>query len=170
MAKPQKVKMVEQIKQKIEENPNFVITEYRGMSVDEISKMRILLREEGVFYKIYKNTLFKIALKDANIKGLDEYFLGPVGVAFSKEDIVAPCKVLDKVSKDTKKLKLKGGYASGNIIQEQDLEKYAKMPSKEELYSKLVGTLANPATKLVRVLGGPMQKLVIALKQIADKK
>jgi large subunit ribosomal protein L10 len=170
MPKPEKVKVVEEIKEKLKENPNFVVTEYRGMTVAEMSEMRNLLREKGIMYQIYKNTLFRIALEDSKIEGVDEYFFGPVGVAFSKDDIVSPCKILKEVSKKAKNLKIKGGYADGTVIKEKEIDEYASMPSIEELYSKLLGTLINPATRLVRVLSNPLQKLAMALNQIAEKK
>jgi large subunit ribosomal protein L10 len=169
MAKPEKEKIVEEIKKKLEENPNFVVTEYRGMNVQDMSDMRIKLREKGIIYQVYKNTLFRIALEGAKIEGVDEYFFGPVGVAFSKDDIVSPCKILTEVAKKSK-LKVKGGYSNGLVIKEDQIEDYANMPSIEELYSKLLGTLMNPANRLVRVLNGPIQKLAIALNQIAEKK
>jgi len=170
MPKPEKIKIVEEIKKRLEENPNFVITEYRGMTVGEMSEMRRTLREKGIVYQVYKNTLFRIALEDAKIKGVDEYFFCPIGVAFSKDDIVSPVKILSDVAKKTNKLRLRGGYSSGTAISDKDIVEYANMPSREELYSKLLGVLINPATRLVRVLSNPVQKLAIALNQIAEKK
>lgn len=170
MPKPEKVKIVEEIKEKLEENPNFVVTEYRGMTVAEMNEMRDLLREKGIMYQIYKNTLFRIALEDTKIEGVDEYFFGPVGVAFSKDDIVSPCKILTEVAKKTKKLKVKGGYTDGLVIKESEIEEYANMPSIEELYARFARALVSPATRLVRALSNPLQKLAIALDQIAEKK
>ena len=170
MPKPEKVKIVEEIKDKLKENSNFVITDYRGMTVPEMNEMRNLLREKGIVYQIYKNTLFRIALEGSKIEGVDQYFFGPIGVACSKDDIVSPCKILSEVAKKTKKLTLKGGYTEGEIIDEKDIEEYSNMPSIEELYAKLLGSLINPATKLVRTIGGPLQKLAIALNQIAEQK
>lgn len=170
MPKPEKVKIVEKIKEILKENQNFIVTEYKGLTVQEINKMRDLLREKGIIYQVFKNTLFRIALEDAKIEGVDQYFYGPVGVAFSKEDIVSPCKILTEVAEKTKKLKVKGGYADGIVIKKEEIAEYANMPTVEELYSKMLRTLMNPATRLVRVLSNPVQKLVIALKQIADKK
>ncbi len=169
MPKPEKEKIVEEIKKKLEENPNFIVTEYRGMSVKQMSEMRNKLREKGIVYQIYKNTLFRIALEGAKIEGVEQYFFGPVGVAFSKDDIVSPCKILSDVAEESD-LKLKGGYTNGLVVKEDEIEEYANMPSIEELYSKLVGTLINPATRLVRVLSGPIQKLAIALDKIAEQK
>ncbi len=170
MPNPEKEKIVEEIKKKLEENPNFVVTEYRGMNVGQINEMRNALREQGIIYKVYKNKLFRIALSDVKIEGVEQFFFGPVGVAFSKDDIVSPCKILTDVAKKNKVLKVKGGYADGIVVEESQIEEYANMPSIEELYSKLVGTLINPATRLVRVISGPVQKLAIALNQIADQK
>ncbi len=171
MPKPEKIKIVEEIKNKLKENPNFIVTEYRGLTVKEMNQMRDMLREKGIIYQIYKNTLFRIALEDAKIDGVDQYFYGPVGVAFSKDDIVSPCKILTEVAKNTqKKLKIKGGYTDGIIIKEEEISDYASMPTIEEMYSKLLGSLINPATRLVRVVSGPLTKLAIALNQIADKK
>ncbi len=169
MARPEKVKIVEEIKNRLKENPHFVVTEYRGMSVEDMNRMRAKLREKGVTYQIYKNTLFRLALEGAEIKGVDEYFCGPVGVAFSDSDVVAPCKVLRDVAKSSA-LKVKGGYTEGLVIKEDEIEQYADMPSIEELYSKLLGTVMNPATRLVRTVNGPIQKLAIALNQISEKK
>lgn len=170
MPKPEKVKIVEEIKGKLTSNPNFVITEYSGMNVEEMNNMRNLLREKDISYSIYKNTLFKIALESLDIKGLEKYFSGPVGVAFNKEEIVSACKILSEVSKKTSKLKLKGGYTEGLLVKEDEIIEYVNMPSKEELYSKLLATIINPATRLVKVLNRPTQTLVYVLKEIAEKK
>lgn len=171
MPKPEKIKIVEEIKELLQKNPNFVVTEYRGLNVKQINEMRNLLREKGILYQVFKNTLFRIALEDSKISGVDQYFYGPVGVAFSKDDIVSPCKILTEVSKNTQKmLIIKGGYSDGLIIKEEEISEYASMPTIEEMYSKILGSLINPATRLVRVISGPVQKLAIALKQIADKK
>jgi large subunit ribosomal protein L10 len=169
MPKPEKERIVEEIKKKLEDNPNFVVTEYRGMNVHQMNEMRNKLRDKGIFYQVYKNTLFRLALEGAKIEGVEQYFFGPVGVAFSKDDIVSPCKILSEVAKDSS-LKVKGGYTNGLVIKEEEIQEYASMPSIEELYSKLLGTLINPATRLVRVLNGPIQKLAIALNKIAEQK
>jgi large subunit ribosomal protein L10 len=170
MPKSENINKVEEIKKKLEENPNFIVTEYRGLTVQEMNEMRSLLREKGILYQVYKNTLFRIALEDVKIEGVDQYFYGPVGVAFSKSDVISPCKILSEFAKKSKKLKIKGGYSDGTIIKEDEITQYASMPTIEEMYSTMLRTLMNPATRLVKVLSNPIQKLAMALNQIADKK
>lgn len=172
MPSPKKVELVEQLKKVIQKYPQFFVTEYKGMNVADITELRNKLRKSGSVYQIVKNNIFKIALKSQKISGLDEVLVGPNAILFFN-DPVAAAKVLKEFIQDKireEKLKIKAGYTEGQVVDENYVKAIADLPSKEELLSKLLGTLLNPMNRLVRVLNNPLQKTVIALKAIADQK
>jgi large subunit ribosomal protein L10 len=170
MPTEEKIKFVQELEQKIKENSDFIVTDYRGLTVEQITDLRNKLREKGVYYQVVKNNLVKIALKNNNIEGLDEYFFGPSAVAFAKDDPVSPSKILSDFAKKQKALKIKGGYSDGKVITDNDITELAKLPSKEVLIGKLLGSLKSPASGIVNVLNGPIRNLVYALKEISKQK
>ncbi len=165
MATPEKIQVVEEIKQKLKDYDNFIITDYRGLSVGEITELRTKLYEKGVVYQVLKNNLIRIALKDAKIDGLDEYLFGPSAIAFAKDDPVFPSKVLADFMKASK-LKIKGGYSEGMVIDDKNIIALSKLPSKEVLISRLMGSLQSPVSGLASVLNGLMRNLVNVLDQV----
>lgn len=169
MATPKKIELVEQIKKKLNEHDNLIITDYRGLSVKQITELRKKLYEKGVLYQVVKNNLVKIALKDSKIEGLDEYLFGPSAIVFAKDDPVFPSHVLSKLAK-TSSLKIKGGYSEGKIISKDEIEQLAQLPSKDILLASLIGSLKSPANRLVAVLNGPLRSLVSVLQQISKQK
>ncbi len=169
MATPKKIQVIEEIKQKLKEYDNFIITDYRGLTVGQITELRKKLYEKGVVYQVLKNNLVKIALKDAKIDGLDEYLFGPSAIAFAKEDPVFPSKVLSDFMKESK-LKIKGGYSEGKVIDDKSITALSKLPSKEVLISRLMGSLQSPASGLASVLSGVMRNLVNVLDQVNKQK
>ncbi|GMT49920.1 MAG: 50S ribosomal protein L10 [bacterium] len=169
MATPKKIQVVQEIKQKLKDYNNFIITDYRGLTVVEITELRKKLYAKGVVYQVIKNNLVKIALKDAKIDGLDEYLFGPSAIAFAKEDPVFPSKVLSDFMKESK-LKIKGGYSEGKVIDDKYIAALSKLPSREVLIAKLMGSLQSPASGLAAVLKGLTRNLVNVLDQINKQK
>ncbi len=169
MPTEEKIKFVQELEQKLQENSDLIVTDYRGLTVEQITDLRNKLREKGVYYQVVKNNLVKIALKNNNIEGMDEYFFGPSAVAFAKDDPVSPCKILSDFAKKGT-LKIKGGYSEGKVITENDINELAKIPSKEVLIAKLLGSLQSPASGLLNVLNGPIRNLVYVLQEISNQK
>ena len=162
--------VVDSIKEKLEASQSVVLIDYRGLTVAEVTELRNQMREAGVEYQVLKNTMIKRAAEKAGIEGLDPILEGPTAVAFGINDPVAPAKILTKFAKDTKKITIKGGVLAGNAIDVAAVENLAKLPSKEELIAKMLGSLNAPITGLVMVLSGVTSKFVRTLEAIRVQK
>lgn len=162
--------VVDSIKEKLEASQSVVLIDYRGLTVAEVTELRNQMREAGVEYQVLKNTMIKRAAEKAGIEGLDPILEGPTAVAFGINDPVAPAKILTKFAKDTKKITIKGGVLAGNAIDVAAVENLAKLPSKEELIAKMLGSLNAPITGLVMVLSGVTSKFVRTLESIRVQK
>ncbi|HHW23379.1 MAG TPA: 50S ribosomal protein L10 [Clostridiaceae bacterium] len=154
----QKKAKVDELAQKLKDAKSIVLTDYRGLTVDQDTKLRKALREAGVEYKVIKNTIIRFAIKDSNLEGLDKYLSGPTAVAFSTTDPVAPSKVLAKFAKDYEKLEIKGGMVEGNVIDINGINELASTPSKEELLGRLIGSLQSSLYGLAIALNAIVEK------------
>lgn len=132
-----KQNIISEIKDKCENAKSLVLFDYRGLTDKEIKDLRIKLRDNDSEYKVYKNTLLKLAFKDLKID-FDEFLTGPTAIAFSNDDVAA-VKVLSDVSKKNEALVLKAGYIESNICDKAKLDEFAKIPSREGLYTMLAG-------------------------------
>lgn len=164
-----KKQVVEEIKEKLQRAKAVTFVDYRGLTVEEDTKMRKEFREAGAEYKVYKNRLMLLALNELGIKGAEKYLEGTSAVAFGYDDEVSQAKIVCDYVEKTKKLSIKFGLLNGQSVEGKDIEALAKLPSKEVLVAKLLGTLMGPVSSLARVLNAPTQGLAIALKAIADK-
>ena len=135
-----------------------VLVNYRGITVEEDTKLRKELREAGVTYKVYKNTLVKLAVKDTPFEGLTEDLKGPLAIAVSKEDATAPARIINGYCKDIAALSLKAGVVDGTYYDEKGITIIATIPGREVLLSRLLGSFQAPITNFARVI-----------KQIAEK-
>ncbi|TYP58730.1 50S ribosomal protein L10 [Thermosediminibacter litoriperuensis] len=165
----EKQQLVAELKDKFSRARAAILTDYKGLNVGEITELRRKLREQGVEYKVVKNTLTKLAIKDFDYN-LDEYLEGPTAVAFGFSDPVAPAKVLVDFAKDHKQLEIKAGVVEGRVADKAMVEQLAKLPPKEELIAKTVGAIQSPLFGIVWVLQGPIRDLVYTLQAIQDKK
>tara|TARA_B100001778_G_C18599614_1_gene636552 strand:- start:2817 stop:3329 length:513 start_codon:yes stop_codon:yes gene_type:complete len=152
--KSQKTEAVAQLNQTFEENEIVVVCQYKGLTVAEISDFRSKLRAEGANFKVTKNRLARLALKGTRYEGLDEHFTGPTGIAISK-DPVAAAKIAQNYSKGNDKLVIIAGALGEKMLDASGVEQLSKLPSLDELRSKLVGLLQAPASKMVGVLQAP---------------
>ncbi len=148
---------------------NLFFTDYAGLTVAEITKLRGELRKDGNTYAVVKNTLFKIAAGDLAAQ-VEEYLAGPTGVVFAGPDPVAPAKALKTFSDSVKRVTVKAAYIDGKVVDAKQVDVLAKLPPKIELLAQLVGTLANPLRGLVTVLSGNQRGLVRALDAIREQK
>lgn len=143
---------VAEIKEKLEKAQSVVLANYQGLSVEQDTELRKSLREAGVEYKVYKNTLVTLAAKELGIEGLEEYLEGPVSMAFGYEDATAPARVLNNFAKSNKKLELKAGIIEGTIYDEAKIKMLAEIPSKEVLIAKLLGSIKSPLSNVAYLL------------------
>lgn len=167
--KEEKIKAVEEIKDRFSRAKAAVLTDYRGLNVADITELRRKLREQGIEFKVLKNTLIRIAIKDFDYS-LDEFLEGPTAVAFSYEDPIAPAKVLANFARTHKQLEIKAGVVEGKVATTDVIAELAKMPPKEELLAKAVGSIQSPLYGIVNVLQGPIRNLVYTLQALQEKK
>jgi large subunit ribosomal protein L10 len=136
-----------------------VFAEYRGLTVAQDTAMRTALRQAGVHYQVIKNTMSSRALAQVGLKGLDDVLTGPIAIAYSKDDMISPAKVLKEYAGKFDKLKIKGGVLEGKVISLDDVISLASIPGREVLYSQLVFGLISPVTSLAIVLNAIKEKM-----------
>ena len=144
--------IVEEIAASIKEAQSVVLVDYRGLTVEQDTELRKQLREAGIVYKVYKNTMMNFAFKGTEFEALAPYLEGPSAIAISKEDATAPARILSNFAKTAPALELKAGVVEGNLYDTAGIQALAKVPSREELLSKLLGSMQSPISNLARVL------------------
>ncbi len=170
MATKEKEQKVQELAEKMNNSQSFVFTDYRGLNVAEINKLRDKLREQGIEYQVVKNTLTLLAARQVEIEDLEEVLTGPTAVAFGQDDPVSPAKVLNDFSKDHKQLEIKGGVLDGSFISAERVGQLAKIPPREELLAKLMGSMQAPVSGFVCALAGVPRKLLYCLNAIKEQK
>ena len=143
---------VAEIKEKLEKAQAVVLAKYQGLTVEEDTLLRKNLREAGIEYKVYNNTLVTLAVKELGIEGFDEYLEGPVSIAFGYDDVTAPARILNDFAKDHKALELKAGIVDGELYDAAKIQQLATIPSKEVLIAKLLGSIKSPISSFARVI------------------
>jgi large subunit ribosomal protein L10 len=161
---------IEELRKRISGAKNLIFTNYAGLTVEEIGKLRNELRKDGSTYGVVKNTLFKRAAGDELSAQLDAILSGPTGVVFAGEDPVAPAKAIKSFSDQTKPVDVKAAYIDGQLVDAAQVALLAALPPKIELLAKLVGSLTSPLYGLVRVLSGNKSGLVRVLNAIREQK
>ncbi|MFI3172592.1 MAG: 50S ribosomal protein L10 [Eubacteriales bacterium] len=150
--------IVEAIAAEIKDAQSAVLVDYRGLTVEQDTQLRKQLREAGVVYKVYKNTMMKRAFEGTAFAGLEEYLEGPSALAISTEDATAPARIICNFAKEAKALEVKAGVVEGAVYDAAEVLALSQIPSREVLLSKLLGSIQSPITNFARVL-----------KQIAEK-
>ncbi len=150
--------VVNEISAAIKDAQSVVLVDHRGLTVEQDTELRRQLREAGITYKVYKNTMMNFAFKGTDCESLTTYLAGPSAMAVSKDDATAPARVLCKFAKTAEALEIKGGIVEGVVYDAKGIENVSKIPSREELLSKLLGSIQSPITNFARVM-----------KQLADK-
>ena len=158
MNKEAKKIYVEEMKKNFTANDSVMIAQYQGLNVNELDKLRKELRDKGILFKITKNRITKIAIKETPKKDLEKYFTGPTAEAISS-DPISTAKILTNFSKTNKNLKIVAGYMDGKVLDENEVAIIATLPSLEEARAKIVGILSSPAQKLVSILLAPGSKI-----------
>ncbi len=165
-----KKEKIDAIKSKIEKAQVAVITEYKGLSVEEITKLRREIQKNGGDYMVTKNTLAKIAVKGTEYEALTDKMSGPIALAFGFEDPVTPAKAVTKFIKDTKKGEILGAVMDGKLLSVSETKALANLPSKEELFAKMLGSINSPASGIVGCVNGVMASLTRAMAAVRDQK
>ncbi|GHU63650.1 50S ribosomal protein L10 [Clostridia bacterium] len=147
-----KQSIVDEIKELLKEAKAVVLADYRGLTVGEDTALRKSLRESKVSYKVYKNTLLKLAIQGTEFESLSDDLSGPTAIAVAQEDISAPARILHDFAKQNENLSLKSGMIDGVHYDQDQIKKIATIPSREVLLSKLLGSLQSPIANLARVL------------------
>ena len=150
--------IVAEISEAIKDAQSVVLVDYRGLTVEQDTNLRKQLREAGVTYKVYKNTMMNFAFKGTDFEGLAPYLEGPSAVAISTTDATAPARILAKFAKEAKALEIKAGVVEGLVYDAAGMQSIAQIPSREELLSKLLGSLQSPITNFARVMNQLAEK------------
>ncbi len=150
--------IVQEISATIDGAQSVVLVDHRGLTVQQDTELRKQLREAGVTYKVYKNTMMNFAFKGTDCEGLSDLLNGPSALAVSKDDATAPARVLCEFAKKADKLEIKGGVVEGKIVDVSEIQEVSQIPSREVLLSRLLGSFQSPIASFARVI-----------KQIAEK-
>lgn len=168
MSRAQKEAEVQELNERFANDEIVVVTHYSGLSVSEITELRSELRKENASFKVTKNSLAKLAIKGTRFEAMEDMFKGPTGVATST-DPVAAAKVAHNFAKTHKKLIILGGALGEKLLSAEEVETLAKLPSLDEIRSKLVGLLLAAPTKLAGILQAPARDLVGVTKAYGEK-
>ncbi|KQL47103.1 MULTISPECIES: 50S ribosomal protein L10 [Brevibacillus] len=155
----EKVEAINVIAGKLRESQTTVVADYRGLTVAQVTELRKQLREAGVEFQVLKNSLTRLATEKESLTELDQYLTGPNALAFSKDDIIAPAKIIADFAKKNDKLEIKGGVIEGKVVGADQIKELASLPSREGLLSMLLS-----------VLQAPMRNVALAVKAVAEQK
>lgn len=140
-----------------------IVAEPRGLDVETVTALRKKLRDAKVEYRVVKNTLAARAAKGTPVEAVADKFVGPTALVMSYDDVVAPAKLLTEFMKDRENFAIRGGVVEGTLVDAKGVAALAKLPSLNELRAQILGMLAQPATKLARIIGTPAQQLARVL-------
>jgi len=160
-----KVEAVEDLKSRLDGVKTVLLTEYRGLTVQQLSELRKQLRAVSAEYKVVKNRLARLAISSSKLEGLSPHLKGPVGVIIAKDDPVAVAKALQTFTRTNQALSLKVGYVEGQVLKADGLKALADLPSKEAVRAQIVGAVQGPLAQLVGLLLAPQRELVYVLAE-----
>lgn len=155
----QKQQHVEVISEQLKNSVSTVLVDYRGLSVSEVTDLRKQLREAGIEFKVYKNTMVRRAADSVGLSELNEFLAGPSAIAFSNEDVIAPAKIINNFAKNHEALEIKAGVIEGSFVSAEDVKAIATLPSRDGLLSMLLS-----------VLQAPVRNFAYAVKAIGENK
>lgn len=170
MARPEKVAAVESIADVFKDARSVVLNDFTGLDVAKISELRRLCRENQVEFRVVKNTLAKIGIKETDAVELDKYFEGPTALAISRENENQGAKVLAKFAEENKSPKFKAAFVDGKVVDATAVLALSKLPSRDEMLSTVLAGIMSPANGLVSVMQGPLRGLLNVISQIKDQK
>lgn len=154
----QKQQHVEVIAEQIKNSVSTVLVDYRGLTVSQVTELRKQLRDAGIEFKVYKNTMVRRAAESQGLSELNEFLVGPSAIAFSNEDVIMPAKIIHEFSKKHEALEIKAGVIEGSFVPAEDVKSIASLPSRDGLLSMLLS-----------VLQAPVRNFAYAVKAIGEK-
>ena len=169
MARPEKIEAVDTLKEKLSAAKGLVLADFTGLTVSEANELRRKCREAQVEYKVVKNTIARLAVKASGIEDLEQHFQGPVAVALSETDSVAPARVLAAFRKEVQKLTFKAGYLEGRLFSPEEVREIAALPSREGLLAQVIGAVQAPMGQIVWTIEGVLRDLVSVIEQASKK-
>ncbi|WP_413376904.1 50S ribosomal protein L10 [Alkalihalobacillus sp. 1P02AB] len=155
----QKQQVVAVIAGKLRDSKSTVVVDYRGLNVAEVTELRKQLREAGIEFKVYKNSLTRRAAEATELTELDQHLVGPTAIAFGSEDVIAPAKIINDFAKKHEALEIKAGVIEGQVASAEEIKALAELPSRDGLLSMLLS-----------VLQAPMRNMALATKAVAEQK
>lgn len=171
VSKQQKQESLKELIEKFKRAKSIIFTDFRGLNVKQVGKLRNELRQNDVEYKVAKKTLMRLAAKEAGFKDIpDENLEGPISAAFSYSDEIAGAKIIHKFGKEFEGLVMTGGIMEGESFGAAKAKQLAMIPSRLELYAKLIGTMLNPVRGFHGVLHGTLRKFVATVKALEESK
>lgn len=168
--KQEKEVMLDELRDTFKRAKVAIMTDYRGMNVSAMTKLRRSLRESGCELKVAKNTLTLKVARENGLEGVEPYLEGPTAIAFGFEDLVAPAKIVFDVTKEVKTFQIKGGVLEGRVIGMKDLRSLAELPPREVLLAKFLGGMQAPMYGFASVLQGTLRNFVYALEAVRKQK
>lgn len=154
-----KKQLVEEITDKFRDSQTSVVVDYRGLDVAQVTELRKQLREEGVEFHVYKNTMTRRAVEAVELNDLHDVLVGPTAIAFSKEDVVAPARILNNFAKENEELEIKGGVIEGQVATLDQIKELADLPDYDGMVSMLLS-----------VLQAPIRNFAYATKAVSEQK
>lgn len=170
LKREEKERLVAELHEKFKEVRAVILTDFTGLDVAQVSRLRRQLQERGMEYRVVKNTLLRRASQKTALEALAEHFVGPNAVVLSYEDPVLPAKILVDFAKEEPELQIKAGFMEGRVLEPKDVKALATLPPREVLIGQMVGLLKAPLAMLVGVLQAPMRELVGVLQAIKEGK
>jgi large subunit ribosomal protein L10 len=169
ISKEKKQELVKSYVEEFSRSQAAILTDYRGLSVTELNRLRNKMREAGSGYHVVKNRLVKLALREAGLPVPEEFLQGPTAIGYCYEDVIAPAKVLTEYTKESKMLTIKGGILGDRVIDVEAISSLADLPPRDILLAQLLSGVQSPMAGLVNVLSGALRGLVTVLKARADQ-
>ncbi|MBN2158802.1 MAG: 50S ribosomal protein L10 [Spirochaetes bacterium] len=168
MVKQYKIDEVAYLVSKLRDKGNLILTNYSGIKVKDLSRLRKTLRSKNADYRVIKNTLFRRALKETGIEGLDEFLKGPVAVAFMKDEIGEVAKALKDFAKDVEKFSYSAGILDSVLYSEEQIKRIADLPSKDVVLAQVMGMVNAPARGIAVGINQIMASLARGIKAVAE--
>jgi large subunit ribosomal protein L10 len=169
MVRPEKLEAVKTLKGKFSAAKGLVLADFTGLTVSEANELRRKCREAQVEYRVVKNSIARLAAKEAEIHELEQHFQGPVAVALSETDSIAPARVLAEFRKVAQKLTFKAGYVEGRLFTPEQVREIAALPSREGLLAQVIGAVQAPMGQIVWTIEGVLRNLVSVIEQASKK-
>lgn len=169
ISKQKKVKLITEYREQIEQSQGFILTDYRGLSVSDISDIRREMRPQGARFQVVKNRLLLLALAEAGISLPQDWLIGPTAIGFCHDEVPPVAKVLTDAAKDLETLHIKGGVLDKAVIEAAQVRALASLPSREVLFAQALGTINAPATQVVGVVASGIRQVLNVLQAYVDK-